>query len=207
MRHVVALNGQNFSISRLIALSQQLGQKRQHLKLITRQELIDSVTHSYGRVLVGRAVAGLMKARPDWSAKTGLAAWQVHWSAVAAGLVTGALIVAPRMAMEASALCLSLFFLLAIALRFAAVLNLAFPKEEPEKRRLLGDAELPRYTVFVPLFKEVAILPCLARALAQLDYPAAKLDIKIVLEEVDASHHRGRVEACLPRQRGPDRRP
>ena len=183
----VALNGQNFSISRLIALSQQLGQKRQHLKLITRQELIDSVTHSYGRVLVGRAVAGLMKARPDWSAKTGLAAWQVHWSAVAAGLVTGALIVAPRMAMEASALCLSLFFLLAIALRFAAVLNLAFPNEEPEKRRLLGDAELPRYTVFVPLFKEVAILPRLARALAQLDYPAAKLDIKIVLEEVDAS--------------------
>lgn len=184
---VVALNGQNFSISRLIALSRQLGQKRQHLKLITRQELIDSVTHSYGRVLVGRAVAGLMKARPDWSAKTGLAAWQVHWSAIAAGFVTGALIVAPRMAMEVCALSLSLFFLLAIALRLAAVLNLAFPKAEREQRRLLSDAELPRYTVFVPLFKEVEILPHLAKALAQLNYPAAKLDIKIVLEEVDAS--------------------
>ncbi len=184
---VIALNGQSFSISRLIALSRQLGQKRQHLKLITRQELIDSVTHSYGRVMVGRAVAGLMKARPDWSAKTGLAAWQVHWSAIAAGLVTGALIVAPRMAMEVCALSLSLFFLLAIALRFAAVLNLAFPNAEPEKRRLLSDAELPRYTVFVPLFKEVEILPHLANALARLNYPAAKLDIKIVLEEVDAS--------------------
>jgi hypothetical protein len=183
----IALNGQSFSISRLIALSRQLGQKRQHLKLITRQELIDSVTHSYGRVMVGRAVAGLMKARPDWSAKTGLAAWQVHWSAIAAGLVTGAMIVAPRMTMEVCALSLSLFFLLAIALRFAAVLNLAFPKAEPEARRLLSDAELPRYTVFVPLFKEVEILPHLAKALAGLNYPAAKLDIKIVLEEVDAA--------------------
>jgi hypothetical protein len=184
---IVALNGQNFSISRLISLSRQLGQKRQHLKLITRQELIDSVTHSYGRVLVGRAVGGLMKARPDWSAKTGLAAWQVHWSAIAAGLVTGALIVAPRMTMEVCALSLSLFFLLAIALRFAAVLNLAFPDAERKKQRLLSDAELPRYTVFVPLFKEVEILPHLAKALAKLNYPAAKLDIKIVLEEVDAS--------------------
>ena len=82
---VVALNGQNFSIPRLIALSQQLGKKRQYLKLITRQELINSVTQSYGRVMVARAVAGLMKAHPEWSAKTGLAAWQVnlrwdrHW--------------------------------------------------------------------------------------------------------------------------------
>jgi glycosyltransferase XagB len=184
---VIALNGQSFSVSRLVALSRQLGHKRQHLKLITRQELINSVTHSYGRVMVGRAVAGLMKARPDWSAKTGLAAWQVHWSAIAAGLITGALILAPRTAMEVCALSLSLFFLLAIALRFAAVLNLAFPGARRKRRRLLSDAELPRYTVFVPLFKEVEILPHLANALARLDYPAAKLDIKIVLEEVDAS--------------------
>jgi hypothetical protein len=195
---VVALNGQNFSIARLIALSQQLGQKRQHLKLITRQELIDSVTHSYGRVMVGRAVAGLMKARPDWSAKTGLAAWQVHWSAIAAGLITGALIVAPRMAMEVCALSLSLFFLLAIALRFAAALNLAFPNAEPEEQRLLSDAELPRYTVFVPLFKEVEILPHLANALARLNYPAAKLDIKIVLEEVDASTIEAATKLAFP---------
>ena len=189
---VVALNGQNFSISRLIALSQQLGKKRQYLKLITRQELINSVTQSYGRVMVARAVAGLMKRHPDWSAKTGLAAWQVNLGGIAIGLVLGAWIVAPRMAAEFCALLLSVFFLLAIVLRFAAVVSLAFPKAEAEKPQLLSDAELPRYTVFVPLFKEVEILPHLAEALAQLDYPAAKLDIKIVLEEVDA----GTIEAA-----------
>jgi glycosyltransferase XagB len=168
---VVAVNGQSFSISRLMALSEQLGDKRQHLKLITRQELIDSVTQSYGPALVGRAVEGLMKEHPGWSAKTGLAAWQVHWSAIAGGLITGAFLVAPAMAAEISAFLLSMFFLLAILLRLAAVLNLAFPEAEKQRPRLLSDAELPRYTVFVPLFKEVEILPHLARALANLDYP------------------------------------
>lgn len=183
----VALNGQSFSIVRLIALSQKLGAKSQHLKLITRQELIDSVTNAYGRVLVARAIAGLMKARPQWSAKAGLATWQIYSGAIAAGLALGAFMVAPKGAATMCAFLLSLFFLLAIALRLAAVLSLAFPKAEKRKSRLLSDAELPRYTVFVPLFKEVKILPHLAKALAELDYPPAKLDIKIVLEAVDAA--------------------
>lgn len=38
---VVALNGQTSSIHTLLALSRKLGTKRRHLKLITRQELID----------------------------------------------------------------------------------------------------------------------------------------------------------------------
>ncbi len=184
---VVALNGQSFSMHQLSALSTKLGERSRHLKLITRQELIDSVTRSYGRVLVGRAVAGLMKARPEWSAKTGLARWQINASAIATGLALGALLSAPGEAAAIGALLLSLFFLLATALRLAALLSLAFPKAEERMPPLLTDAELPRYTVFVPLFKEVGILPHLAEALARLDYPAAKLDIKIVLEAVDTA--------------------
>ena len=41
--------------------------------------------------------------------------------------------------------------------------------------------------MFVPLFKEVEILPHLAKALRSLDYPPAKLDIKIILESVDTA--------------------
>ena len=50
---------------------------------------------------------------------------------------------------------------------------------------LLRDEDLPVYTVLVPMFKEPEVLPILANALRQLDYPLAKLDIKIVLEEGD----------------------
>ncbi len=51
--------------------------------------------------------------------------------------------------------------------------------------RLLRDQDLPVYTVLVPMFREPDVLPILANALRQLDYPTSKLDIKIVLEEGD----------------------
>jgi glycosyltransferase XagB len=184
---VIAINGQTSSVKTLLALSEKLGEKRRRLKLVTRQETIDLVTRSCGRALVSRAVGGLMKERPEWSAKTGLASWQAYFGAVVSGLVMGALAFAPAETLTLATICLSLFFLLAIALRLAAVVNLALPPREKAALPLLSDAELPRYTVFVPLFKEVEILPHLAEALRKLDYPPAKLDIKIVLEAVDAA--------------------
>jgi len=51
--------------------------------------------------------------------------------------------------------------------------------------RLLREEELPTYTILVPMFREPEVLPILAGALRKLDYPLAKLDIKIVLEEGD----------------------
>ena len=51
--------------------------------------------------------------------------------------------------------------------------------------KLLRDEDLPVYTVLVPMFREPEVLPILAQALRNLDYPLAKLDIKIVLEEGD----------------------
>ncbi|MDO6587673.1 glycosyltransferase family 2 protein [Salipiger sp. 1_MG-2023] len=51
--------------------------------------------------------------------------------------------------------------------------------------QLLRDEDLPVYTVLVPMFREPEVLPILAQALRNLNYPLAKLDIKIVLEEGD----------------------
>lgn len=47
------------------------------------------------------------------------------------------------------------------------------------------DKELPLYTIMIPLLRETAVLPILVDALQRLDYPPAKLDIKLVLEETD----------------------
>ncbi|HVY50254.1 MAG TPA: glycosyltransferase family 2 protein [Devosia sp.] len=48
--------------------------------------------------------------------------------------------------------------------------------------RLLTDPELPTYSVLIPLRDEAAMVPMLARAMAALDYPPEKLDIKFVVE-------------------------
>jgi cellulose synthase/poly-beta-1,6-N-acetylglucosamine synthase-like glycosyltransferase len=51
--------------------------------------------------------------------------------------------------------------------------------------RELTEDELPIYTVLVPMYREPQMLPRLAKALRELDYPLGKLDIKIVLEADD----------------------
>lgn len=45
-----------------------------------------------------------------------------------------------------------------------------------------GDIELPVYTVLVPLYHEARAVPGLAKALSQLDWPAGRLDILLLLE-------------------------
>lgn len=50
---------------------------------------------------------------------------------------------------------------------------------------MLPDAELPVYTVLVPLHREAAVVPDLIRGLAALDYPPAKLDLKLLIEADD----------------------
>lgn len=49
----------------------------------------------------------------------------------------------------------------------------------------LVNRDLPVYTVLVPMYREARVLPLLARALKALDYPASKLEVKLVLEEDD----------------------
>jgi len=55
----------------------------------------------------------------------------------------------------------------------------------PEDLAALDDRDLPVYTILVPVYREAKVFPILARAIERLDYPAAKLDVKILLEEDD----------------------
>jgi cellulose synthase/poly-beta-1,6-N-acetylglucosamine synthase-like glycosyltransferase len=64
--------------------------------------------------------------------------------------------------------------------------------------RALKDSECPVYTVLVPMYKEPEVLPILVSALRKLDYPQAKLDIKLLLEESDTET----IEAAKKMQLG-----
>lgn len=56
----------------------------------------------------------------------------------------------------------------------------------PPAASLLSDRDLPTYTVLVALYREARVVPRLVSALARFDYPAAKLDLKFVVEADDA---------------------
>jgi glycosyltransferase XagB len=87
-------------------------------------------------------------------------------------------------------------FLAMTTFRLAA---LAIPAPvDPVEIPRLADADLPVYTVLVPLRREAAMLPDLLRALAALDYPPAKLDIKFIVEADDAETRTALARIVLP---------
>lgn len=61
-------------------------------------------------------------------------------------------------------------------------IGLFITREEVEDLR---DADLPIYSILVPMYKEPTVLPILTAALRNMDYPRSKLDIKLVFEEND----------------------
>lgn len=77
-----------------------------------------------------------------------------------------------------------LLLVLPAGLRLVAAITPA-PESELDFE-LLDDAELPIYSVLVPLRDEANMVPQLARALARIDYPAAKLEVLFVVEQRSA---------------------
>ena len=98
----------------------------------------------------------------------------------AAGLL--ALIAAPAATKLACDIFLTLLFLAWIVLRMVGVLLGPTPAS---RRGRIADRELPIYTVLAPLYREANSIVGLVAALRRLDYPAEKLDIKLIVESDD----------------------
>jgi cellulose synthase/poly-beta-1,6-N-acetylglucosamine synthase-like glycosyltransferase len=97
--------------------------------------------------------------------------------------------------LAASAL-LGVFFLSIVALRLFCLFPL--PPSRYENATSLSDAELPTYSILVPVFRETAVLPQLLRGLSCLNYPVEKLEIKIIVEEYDTNLRRALQKFDLP---------
>lgn len=157
--------------------------------LASPRSVREAIYHHFAPVLARDAVNALAARRPEQSARTRTARWQRLSLAIG---VTGALLalaLAPTDAIHVFTLLLAVLFVPVIGLRIIAAYGLLRDKAEtpnPHARRV-ADASLPTYTILAPLFDEAHMLPGLVQALRGLDWPAAKLDIKLILEAADAS--------------------
>ncbi len=93
-------------------------------------------------------------------------------------------LLAPETAAAAVAGVLAVWF--AANAAFRAVLLAAGTTARRPAAVPLAETELPAYTILVPLCREAEILPALVRALRALDYPARRLEIKLIAEADDA---------------------
>ncbi|WP_181832564.1 glycosyltransferase family 2 protein [Bosea caraganae] len=147
------------------------------------------------RVLASR-IAGLGLERQ--SARTGISRGQYVTAGCCIGPTSFFGTLAPLETILLMMLLAGPFFLAVIFLRLAAVFE---PPPVEAWRRIpwqVDDGRLPVYTVAVPLFREEKVLPKLIKALAALDYPAAKLDIRLLVEEHDHGLRQALARCDLP---------
>lgn len=147
------------------------------------------------------------------SAAYGAWTWQAIAFAVPLGVLAGASTLLPTAVAFAVVATISLPFLLLVLWRLAALVEAALPDEHPLRRAApaIPDADLPRYTVLVALYKEAEVLPGLVEALGAIDYPRDRLEIVLVLEEADEETRLAAARIAMPAHIGvvvvPDRQP
>ncbi len=150
----------------------------------------------FGRALVDEASWDLAQTMPRFSAFHRLTPAQAGVMGLAGAALGVACYLAPAMAGLTLAFFAALFFLAVIALRLLTVFP---PVGRPAWRpKSLTRAELPVYTVLVPLYRETNVLRRLIAGLEAIRYPREKLDIKLLLEESDTYMRRAVARLALP---------
>jgi glycosyltransferase XagB len=97
-------------------------------------------------------------------------------------ILTGLLPLSTRL-LEISSLILSVLFLGGVYVRSCAIA--ASLRAPPPRPPAVPDRDLPTYTIIAPLYREAGMAAQLIASLKAIDYPAAKLEIKLVLEAED----------------------
>lgn len=136
-----------------------------------------------------RARDGLLEWKPEHSAKVTFTKPLKLGFGIAAALYLLFLIAAPTACLVTTMAVLTVIY--TVTFTFKAVLTWLGASRKVDMDitdgavAALTDAELPVYTVLVPMYREAKVLPLLFDALRKLDYPASKLEVKLVLEEDD----------------------
>jgi cellulose synthase/poly-beta-1,6-N-acetylglucosamine synthase-like glycosyltransferase len=135
------------------------------------------------------AASALLSRSPEDSARWVLSRGQKWFFigllvAIAVGAVVAPLLTALLFVGITTAFYFS-FSIYKFYLAYRAIAHTLEIETTPEELAALDDRQLPVYTILVPLYREAEVLPRLVRAIAAMDYPKPKLDVKLLLEEDD----------------------
>jgi glycosyltransferase XagB len=157
---------------------------------ITSQfDLLWTMQKQFSGAMTKSALSSLADVAPQFSAKVVFTQRQIFGMFVIATAAIVGLFFDPTPTLIAINALVALFYLLTFVLRtvlsWHGSSHAAEYKITQTEVRSLREQDLPTYTVLVPMYKEPEVLPILASALRKLNYPRAKLDIKLLLEEGD----------------------
>lgn len=132
------------------------------------------------------AIFGLRRRSPGLSAHFLLTSRQKLAAGFAAAILATLMLASPILTITCVSLAASTFFLVSILFRAALAVIGSGGAPKPATFPTTEDI-LPTVTILLPVHDEAEGLPALADAMARLDYPVEKLDIKLLLEETDSA--------------------
>ena len=139
-----------------------------------------ALQHGCARQLMEEASQRLTRRWPQASANVDLSRPARVAFVILFFLAVFAVAIAPMLLSAVLLPAVALLVLLPAILRLAVAF---LPRPVSEPVPMLEDAELPVYTVLIPLRDEAGMVPQLCDAMRALHYPPEKLDIKFVVEE------------------------
>lgn len=143
------------------------------------------------RLWTDEAANGLSRRCPELSARSRSFP---HLVSLLCGLVLASILASPFLPFSTSAVLLATLAPTCVSLallRMAGALNR--PRHAP--RRALSEGALPKASIIVALYREAAVIPQLIKTLGAIDYPAGKLEVRLVLE-ADDTETLAAIERC-----------
>jgi cellulose synthase/poly-beta-1,6-N-acetylglucosamine synthase-like glycosyltransferase len=156
------------------------------LVIASKTEINKKVADYFSAENVDHADNNLWYTRPAQSAKYLFSNWQNNILKLLVILLLVICYIEPKKFVLTIFILGHLFFSLNFLFKFFLFAPATISKSCVTKDKLsIPDDQLPIYSVIVPLYKEKEVLGQLLNALNNIDYPRAKLDIKLVVEEDD----------------------
>lgn len=175
------------SESILSFMQQVAGEYQTEIALTTPRDIMRAVEIAFPDALDAHAREYLLHHRPRYSLQMKTPTKGSLRYAIAAALATLAVIF-PAVVVTVGVMLCNLLYLVSLCFKLLLFGAGSVARSVPTPRMLTAlpeDAELPIYTLLVPLYDEVEVIPQLLSALAALDYPKTRLDVKLIVEADD----------------------
>ena len=159
-----------------------------HFVITSPLDIRRTMEARFSGLLDEKSRLALFHANPEQSARTTLPADQKKIAAALCLAFSGCAIFAPASTLLVSlAICHILYATTMLFRMMVYGVGLLKMQQREWKTELakLDEKTLPIYTILIPMYHETESLPKMLGAMKAMDYPSAKLDIKLVLEEDD----------------------
>lgn len=171
------------TLDSMICIRQWFGTKTR-LVITSPVDIKRMVEHHFGALIEQESRLLLRNTLPDASAYRTLSRLQKQWMGAALAVALGFAAFTPLAALLVMVMGCHITYAITMAFKhyvFSVGLK-AKPCVAPHDVPL---HDLPVYSILIPMYKEAASLPSMLKSMQSMDYPASKLDIKLVLEADD----------------------